>query len=66
MTDYKSPHLLEWYKCPVHNTWLQPSLTPFKHWQCAVKDCNYARAAKMRSAIERKIFADFKWMEEHD
>ncbi len=57
--------VLEWCKCPLHGTWMQPVLKPYPHWHCAVKDCVRARPAKMRTWIERKIFADFKWMEEH-
>lgn len=45
-----------WYKCPKHNTWLQPSVDPYEHWSCSVQDCDYVRAAKMRTFTERELF----------
>ena len=67
-----------WRKCPVHGTWLQPVLKPFKHWHCehrspissccdylTARDCNFGRPAKLRTAIERRIFAVAAFLEEH-
>lgn len=48
------------FKCPYHDTWLQPERKPFPHWQCksrtASKLCSFARVAKMRTRVELKIF----------
>lgn len=56
---------LHWFKCPHHDTWLQPEWRPFDHWKCAVDQCKYIRAAKMRTRTERHIFRSMQWIEEH-
>jgi hypothetical protein len=56
-----------WFKCPTHNTWLQPELRPFYHWKCQAKSgCIFSRSAKLRTRIERRIFAVQKFLEELD
>ena len=69
----------KWRKCPAHGTWLQPEWRPFPHWRCAVTNgevigkhgtvdgyspCTFMRPAKMRSRIERKLFAVMRAIEE--
>ena len=68
----------KWRKCPVHGTWLQPEWRPFPHWKCAASNeevnvdgdrewswrCEFMRPAKMRSRIERKLFAVMRAIEE--
>lgn len=70
------PEFFQWFKCPVHGTWLRPEIHPFNHWQCAATGpaisfamqvrCSYKRAAKMRTAIERAIFRTAKFLEENE
>lgn len=44
-------------QCPSHRTWLQPEQKPFPHWSCWFwKGCEFKRAAKLRTQIERSIF----------
>lgn len=53
----------KWFKCPVHGTWLQPECKPFCHWKCAASSgCTFVKAAKMRTAIERRLFATHRAM----
>lgn len=70
-----------WRKCPIHGTWLQPELKPFQHWRCAARvhvepthskamnartrQCVFSRPAKLRTRIERRIFAVAAFLEEH-
>src|SRR5258708_1730134 len=54
-----------WYKCPHHDTWLQPEWEPFNHWRCAVHSCTHIKAAKMRTRTERHIFNSFRFMLEN-
>lgn len=58
--------LLQWWKCPRHNTWMQPCFCgDYPHWHCLAENCGYIRAAKMRTKIEREIFSIARHLEEH-
>lgn len=34
----KDGETFEFYKCPFHDTWMQPELVPYPHWSCKSKD----------------------------
>lgn len=79
----RDSEVFHWFKCPRHNTWLQPVEAIVNGhklfwWQCAVvhRDhngnlagrfwrCDFKRAAKFRTSIEREIFAIWRYLEEH-
>ena len=49
--------ILFYRRCPTHRTWLQPQQKPFPQWQCwHWQGCSFIRIAKLRTAIERKVF----------
>lgn len=62
--DGRSSYL--WFKCSEHDTWMQPECKPFDHWKCAVKGCKAVKAAKKRTAIERRIFNQHRWQVAED
>lgn len=71
------PEFFHWYKCPFHGTWLQPEFEPYPHWQCQAMvsagipagsrtaKCNFSRAAKFRTRIEKHIFRVARFLEDH-
>jgi len=54
-----------WWKCPIHDTWLQPEIKPHAHWKCKAQGCEFKRAAKMRTSLEIRIFKLYVSLEEN-
>ena len=68
--DSNGKLVLSWYKCPRHDTWMQPCYCGgIGHWHCAVVHeegrCGYVRAAKLRSGTERELFRLWRHLESH-
>lgn len=80
----RDSEVFHWFKCPRHNTWLQPVRIILNGhelfwWQCAVQEsndggvtnfktvwrCDFKRAAKFRTRIEREVFRIWRYLEEH-
>src|SRR6266702_5173369 len=58
------PEFFHWWKCPYHDTWLQPKMQPYLHWACCSDavvfgvlcgKCTFKKPAKMRTKIEQRI-----------
>src|SRR6266702_7148970 len=65
------PEFFHWWKCPWHDTWLQPRMKPYPHWACCSSylytghgECDFKKPAKMRTKIEQRIFRVHKFLEE--